>query len=156
MGGEAIDVRAATRGDVEALVACNLGMAQETEGVALDAARLRRGVEAVFEDPARGFYLVAEAGGQVAGALMITYEWSDWRNGVFWWIQSVYVLPAFRRRGVFRAMHEHLVRTARASREVCGIRLYVHRANAAARQTYQALGMIHSHYEMYEIDFVLG
>ena len=151
-----ITVRPATREDVEVLVGFNRAMAAETEDLELDAERLRAGTLAVLVDPARGFYQIAEIDGRAAGMLMITREWSDWRNGTFWWIQSVYVDPAFRRRGVYRAMHEHVVRDARAAADVCGVRLYVERENHRAQQTYQALGMSPSSYAMYEVDFVLG
>ena len=105
-------VRAAVLTDVEFLVDGNARMAMETESLELDRARLRAGVEAVFADPGRGFYLIAEAEGERAGQMMITYEWSDWRNGVFWWIQSVYTVPEMRGRGAFRAiMHQQLFPT---------------------------------------------
>jgi ribosomal protein S18 acetylase RimI-like enzyme len=92
----------------------------------------------------------------VVGQLMITYEWSDWRNGLFWWIQSVYVDPAWRRRGVFRSMHEAVVSQAKADRKVCGIRLYVEQENETAQAVYQRLGLSLSGYKVYEQDFVLA
>src|SRR5712671_6316268 len=112
-------VRPATLEDAEFLVSGNASMALETEGRALDTHTLRAGVCAVFDDSARGFYMIAEIDGQPAGQMMITYEWSDWRNGAFWWIQSVYVDPAWRRRGVFRRMHETVMATAKTSPNVC-------------------------------------
>src|SRR3981081_3276864 len=102
-----IDVRPATPEDAEFLVNGNARMALETEERVLDFEVLRAGVRAVFDDPARGFYLIAEIDGQPAGQMMITYEWSDWRNGAFWWIQSVYTLPESRGRGVFKALYSH-------------------------------------------------
>ena len=156
MADEQIVVRPAGRADVETLVAFNRAMAAETEGVALDVERLRAGTEAVFDDPSRGFYRIAEVDGRAAGMLLVTREWSDWRNGDFWWIQSVYVDPRFRRRGVYRAMHEQVVRDARAAANVCGVRLYVERANQRAKRTYESLGMAPGGYDMYEVDFVLG
>jgi GNAT superfamily N-acetyltransferase len=125
-------------------------MAEETEGKALDPETTRRGVRALFDDPSRGFYLVAERGGTVVASLMITTEWSDWRNGQFWWIQSVYVRPSDRRTGVYTALHRAVRRRARNAAEVCGLRLYVERGNTPARDTYEALGMTEASYRMYE------
>ena len=148
-----IIVREASPEDAAALVAFNQAMARETEGVALDAELVREGVKAVFASPDRGFYLVAEVQRQVAGALLVTYEWSDWRNSTFWWVQSVYVDPGWRRKGVYRAMHSHVYDIASSRQDVCGIRLYVDRKNRAAQRTYASLGMARARYDMYEIDF---
>jgi ribosomal protein S18 acetylase RimI-like enzyme len=112
-------------------------------------------VEAVVRDPAKGIYFVAAAGGAVIGQLMITYEWSDWRNGTFWWIQSVYVRPDVRHQGVFRALYRHVRDLARSRDGVCGIRLYVEQDNARAQKTYRALGMRETPYRILEEDFVL-
>ena len=109
-----------------------------------------RGVEAVLSDPGHGFYVVADTGGEIAGSLLVTFEWSDWRNGRFWWIQSVYVRPAYRRRGVYRALHEFVRDRARSTGGVVGLRLYVERENAVAQRTYAALGMDETPYRMYE------
>lgn len=151
-----VTVRPATRGDVELLGAFNRAMALETEGKDLDPDRLRAGIEAVFEDPARGRYLVAERGGHAVGSLLLTLEWSDWRNGEFWWIQSVYVPPEARRGGVFSSLYHTVVEEARGTPGVAGIRLYVERENVAAQRVYGALGMQRSGYRFYEVDFVLG
>jgi GNAT superfamily N-acetyltransferase len=148
-----IRVRQASLADLEAVVAFNAAMAQETEGKNLEPARLRAGVEAVLQQEKLGFYLVAEIEGKVAGQLLITTEWSDWRNGYFWWIQSVYVAPDYRRRGVYRALHEHARTKALSRQNVCGVRLYVDRDNRIAQQVYRNLGMSHSHYDLYEIEF---
>ena len=145
-------MRRATRGDLEALVAFNAAMARETEGKALDLGRLRAGAEAVLGDARRGFYLVAETAGQVVGQLLVTAEWSDWRNAYFWWVQSVYVSPDYRRRGVYRALDSHIRAEARRRGDICGVRLYVERANRVARQAYTSLGMTRSRYDLYEID----
>ncbi len=152
--GQQTTVREARPTDVEALVSFNAAMAKETEGKSLDIERLTRGVRAVFESPEKGFYIVAEAGGCAVGALLVTYEWSDWRNATFWWIQSVYVMPEWRRRGVYRAMHTWVYDAARSRPDVCGVRLYVDRANRVAQRTYASLGMVKSHYDLFETDFV--
>ena len=147
-----ITVRLGTPGDIDALVASQQAMARETEGKTLHAAQLRKGVNAVFISPDKGFYLVAQVESEVVGTLLITYEWSDWRNATFWWVQSVYVDPSWRRRGVYRAMHEYVRESASARKDVCGLRLYVDRDNHVAQQTYADLGMVNSRYDMYEMD----
>jgi ribosomal protein S18 acetylase RimI-like enzyme len=145
-------VRPANRADAATLVAFNQTMAQETEGKRLDREVLTRGVTAVFDEPNRGFYLIAEGRrGEIVGQLMVTYEHSDWRDGTFFWIQSVYVAPAARRQGVYRALHDEVVARAKARGDVCGVRLYVERDNAAAQRTYEAMGMQRTIYEMYEV-----
>lgn len=148
-------VRAATASDIAFLVDGNARMALETEALTLDPDRLRAGVEAVFAEPYRGFYLVAERDGQPAGQMMVTYEWSDWRNGVFWWIQSVYTLPEHRGRGVFRELYAEVEDRARQAGNVCGLRLYVEAHNEAAQATYRRCGMSETVYRMYEVDQVL-
>ncbi len=147
-----ITVRLGTSSDVDVLVASQQAMARETEGKTLDAAQLRKGVNAVFKSPDKGFYLVGQVDGEVVGTLLVTYEWSDWRNATFWWVQSVYVAPSWRRRGVYRAMHEYVFETASARKDVCGLRLYVDRDNHVAQKTYADLGMVNSRYDMYEMD----
>ncbi len=151
-------IREAEPGDVATLVDFNIAMAAETEHRDLDRELLTAGVRAVLEDSTRGRYFVAAEEGtrRIVGALLVTYEWSDWRNGVFWWIQSAYVLVAERRRGVFRALYRFLVHRARSSRNVCGLRLYVEQENERAQAVYQTLGMIRSPYRMFEVDFVFG
>lgn len=150
---EDVKVRPATAGDTERLVDFNRAMAEESEDKGLDVATLRRGVGHLLAHPAEGFYLMAERHGEPAGALMVTYEWSDWRNGRFWWIQSVYVRPEHRRRGVYRALHDHVRERARRDAEACGLRLYVERENTGAMATYRALGMVETRYRMYEEEF---
>ncbi|SPE56699.1 GCN5-related N-acetyltransferase [Verrucomicrobia bacterium] len=130
----------------------NVRLAAETEGLQLDPACVATGVAAVLNDPAKGIYFVAESDGAVVGQLMITYEWSDWRNGNIWWIQSVYVKEGFRRRQVFRKLFDHLVRLARETPDVCGLRLYMHGDNLRARQTYERLGMTATRYEVFEME----
>ena len=151
-------VRTATLADTERIAAFQQAMALETEGKRLDATTLRKGVAGVFEAPEKGFYVVVvadAAGGDapVVASLLITYEWSDWRNATFWWIQSVYVDPGWRRKGVYRAMYDHVLSLARGRGDVCGLRLYVERTNIIARKTYDSLGMHTSHYDLYEMDF---
>ena len=138
-----------------ALARFNHAMALETEDLELDFERLEQGVRAVLEDPAKGFYTVAERDGQVIGQLLITYEWSDWRNGVFWWVQSVYVAPDHRGQGVYRQIYEAILNQAKQRDDVCGVRLYVEHNNEKAKLTYSRLGMGATEYEMWEDDFVL-
>jgi GNAT superfamily N-acetyltransferase len=148
-------IRPATLEDTEFLVSGNASMALETEARTLDTHTLRAGVCAVFDDPARGFYLIAELDGQPAGQMMITYEWSDWRNGAFWWIQSVYTLPESRGRGVFKAFYSHVESLARANGAVCGLRLYVEAHNQRAQAAYERCGMREAVYRMFEVDYSL-
>ncbi len=149
------EIRLASPADVETIAAYNAAMARETEELKLDLGRLRAGVAAVVADPAKGFYLVAEEHGAVTGQLLITFEWSDWRNGVFWWVQSVYVRPESRGQGVYSSLYRDAVRRAREAGDVCGLRLYVERENERAQAAYRKLGMRSTVYEMYETDFVL-
>src|SRR5512139_1278708 len=144
-----VTVRDARREDLPQLVQWNAAMAWETEHKQLDPALLTRGMAAVFDEPRRGFYLVAEHDGTPAGCLMVTYEWSDWRCGDFWWIQSVYVAESARRSGVFRTLYADVARRARAAGAV-GLRLYVETENERAQATYAGLGMERCHYFMYE------
>ena len=124
-------------------------MARETEQLELDDSVVTAGVRAVMEDAKLGRYYVALDGDEVCACLLITFEWSDWRNALVWWIQSVYVAPAHRRRGLFRALYAHL-RTEAAGAGACGLRLYVERDNVRAQATYTALGMQETHYRMFE------
>ena len=148
-------IRTAVRSDVDLLARFNQAMAQESEDKPLDLDRIKAGIVGLLERPAEGYYLIAEdPRGEPAGALMLTFEWSDWRNGRFWWIQSVYVRPEFRRKGVYSALHEHVRNAARADSESCGLRLYVERENTGAQATYRAMGMVETHYRLYEEEFV--
>jgi GNAT superfamily N-acetyltransferase len=145
--------------DLDRLIEFSLAMALETEGRTLERSRLRQGILGILTEPTRGFFRVAETAGRggarVVGQIMVTYEWSDWRNATFWWIQSVYVIPECRRQGVYRTMHEAIRREARATPGVCGIRLYVEGTNRTAQQAYRQAGMRMSTYQVYEEDFVL-
>lgn len=151
-----IKVRLATPADAEFLVRGNAAMALETEHLSLNLDRLRDGVHALFEQPSRGVYYIAELDAQRAGQMMITYEWSDWRNGLFWWIQSVYVEPRSRSRGVFKAIYRHVEHLARTTPGICGLRLYVENSNSQAQEIYERLGMQRTAYQMFEVDSVLG
>lgn len=148
-----VTISTARNSDIPALVRGNLAMAHETEGLNLDQSVVADGVAAVFADSGRGFYLVARCDNKVVGQLMITSEWSDWRNRRYWWIQSLYIIPAYRRRGILHRMYRHALNLAEKQGDVCGIRLYVHRDNQTAQRSYARLKMAESHYLMYEFDF---
>ncbi len=159
MSGHAeLRVREALAADADLLARWNAAMAWETEHKRLDPDTLARGARAVFAQPARGRYFIAQRSGaegpsEAAGCLLLTEEWSDWRCGLWWWIQSVYVAPEHRRHGVYRALHAHVRALARATPEVCGLRLYVEKANARAQRTYAALGMGDAGYVVFEEEF---
>lgn len=143
-------VRPAAPSDAALLADFNLAMARETEGLELDPRVLARGVSAALADPAKGEYRICELDGVPCAALLITREWSDWRCGWAWWIQSVYVAPAGRRRGAYRALHQSVLADARR----CGakaVRLYVDRTNTGAQRTYERVGMARSHYDLFEV-----
>ena len=148
-----ITVRPAATADVRHLVRFNVAMAVESEDKGLDPSMLEDGIRYLLAHPKQGFYLVAESDGEVVGALMVTFEWSDWRSGRFWWIQSVYVDPAHRRHGVYGSLHAEVRNTALADPEGCGIRLYVEQDNTGAQATYRQLGMQETHYRIYEEEF---
>ena len=139
-------IREATAGDLDFIAAANAALAAETEGQELEMALLRPGIQAVLDDRTLGRYYLAEIDGRVVGQLLTTYEWSDWRNGQFLWIQSVYVLQEFRAAGVFRALYDHLSSLAAHDSRICGIRLYVDRSNASAQGVYAQVGMHRSNY----------
>ena len=145
-----ITVRRATATDAPPLTEFNIAMALETEDHPLDRSTVLAGVTRLFQHPEHGFYLVAEFDKAVVGALMITKEWSDWRDGLWWWIQSVYVIKAQRRRGAFRRLYEHVCELAQSEDDVCGIRLYVEKDNSGAQSVYRDMGMSETHYRLYE------
>jgi ribosomal protein S18 acetylase RimI-like enzyme len=147
---ERIEIRAARVADRDLLVGFAIAMARETEGKELDPGVLGPGVAALLADPQKGRTFLLEDRGEAVATLMLTTEWSDWRNGFFWWIQSVYVTPAARGRGHYRRLHEHVRALAAAEPDVYGLRLYVERKNRAAQATYRALGMHETHYRLYE------
>lgn len=145
-----IKIRAAGAQDAPVIVGFNQAMARETEGKELATEVLTTGVSSLLAQPQYGFYLIAESAGEPAGCLMITYEWSDWRNKLFWWVQSVYIAPRYRRRGVYSHLYAEVKRRAALAGNVCGFRLYVEKENASAQVTYRSLGMSETHYHMYE------
>lgn len=146
----AVRIREARPADHALLVDFAAAMARETEGKELDPTALQPGVAALLADPQKGRTFVLEEAGAPVATLMLTTEWSDWRNGYFWWIQSVYVQPSSRGRGHYRRLHEHVRTLAAAAPDVYGLRLYVERENEGARATYRALGMHETHYLLYE------
>lgn len=143
-------IRTASRGDAAALINFNQAMALETEGKQLEEEKITYGVEAVFTDEKKGFYVVAESEDRIVGGLMVTYEWSDWRNKWFWWIQSVYILPEGRGQKLYSRMYTFVKERAAEAGNVCGFRLYVETENTHAQKVYEALGMASSHYLMFE------
>jgi GNAT superfamily N-acetyltransferase len=145
-----VKYRDANMRDLLPIVDFQVTMARETEGIDLDVHICMRGVEAVFEDRSLGRYVIAEVDGKVVGSLLLTYEWSDWRNGVVWWIQSVYVQPEHRRKGIYAGLYKHVQRVAAVNEIVKGIRLYVDRRNTDAQEVYRKLGMDGEHYQVFE------
>ncbi len=146
-----IRVRRAVRGDAGTIASFNAVMAVETEGITIPDEVAHAGAAAVFDDPSLGFYLVAESDGAIVGSLMITYEWSDWSNALYWWIQSVYVSSEHRRRGVYRALHNGVLELAREAGNVRAIKLYVFEDNERAKATYESMGMERAHHAIYEV-----
>jgi len=151
---EQLSIRLAREDDIAFLAECNAAMAFETERKTLDPATLTRGIAAVFADGRRGFYLLAERAGERVGCLLVTYEWSDWRNGDWYWIQSVYVIASARRSGVFRSLYAAVEQRARSTPGVVGLRLYVEQDNDAALATYVALGMGEVGYRFLQRSFI--
>jgi len=144
------DIRKGMREDITLIAQYNVAMAHETENLTIELALLKKGVEAVINDDSHGYYLLAETEKVVVGCMMITYEWSDWRSGQFWWIQSVYVHPAHRRKGIFKALYEKVKTLAEKENTCVGLRLYVESENTQAKKTYEKLGMKKTHYHLYE------
>lgn len=149
MTNNSFEIINATAEETEAIVQFQMAMAQESEGTSLDLERLRNGVSKAMEDPAKGEYLVAKSNGKTIASLMLTKEWSDWNAQWYLWVQSVYVLPEFRRQGVYKTMYEK-VKTIAKEQNISQVRLYVDTTNYPAQQTYQRLGMKQTHYLMYE------
>lgn len=151
--GMKLNIRDATPADGTIIASFNARMAEETEGRPLPAEIIGPGVAALLADPGKGRYWVAQIDGRLVGQMMVTYEWSDWRNGTLWWIQSVYVHPDFRRRGIYSSLYRHVEALAVASDDVRGLRLYVENSNKRAQQTYGALGMVDPNYKVMETIF---
>ena len=147
---EELEVRAGRPEDAPAIADFQLRMARETEDLELDPGILAGGVEAIFTDPRKGAYWVAERRGRLVGGLLTPVEWSDWRNGTILWIQSVYVVPEERGRGVYRALYQHLRARVEADPALKGIRLYVDKRNAGAQRVYERLDMTREHYDTFE------
>jgi ribosomal protein S18 acetylase RimI-like enzyme len=152
MSGIDIQIRQAVLADTPVIAEFNLRLAEESENLRLDPDCVHAGVDSLLRDPAKGLYFVAEAEGMVVGQVMITYEWSDWRNGNLWWLQSVYVKPEFRQLGIFRRLFEYLQKMASEKTDVRTLRLYMHSENTRARKTYEKLGMKPTHYEVFELE----
>ena len=148
-------VRPASLSDASFIADANARLAIETEGRRLSPRRLKAGVRALLRDQSKCTYFIAEIDGEVAGQLLITREWSDWRNGHFWWIQSVYVVEKFRGQGVFRSLFKHVRTLAKREPDVCGLRLYMEADNSRARQAYERLGLKQTEYQVFELDFVM-
>ena len=143
-------IRRAMSQDADELAAFNISMARETEGVDLIPEVIGAGVRAMIDNPQMGFYLVVELDNGIQASLMVTTEWSDWRNGMFWWIQSVYVRPQYRRQGLYRELYARVKEMAEQEPSVCGFRLYVERENRRAQLTYESLGMSETEYRLFE------
>lgn len=142
-------IRRAKPQDLDTLVRFNQALAQEIKGEGLDLHLLTQGVQAVLDDPNRGFYTVVEVEAQAIAACLVTFEWSDWRNAWFWWLQDVYVQPSYRQQGIFRAIYTHLKKQAQVEK-ACGLRLYVYQQNTRAQEVYQRVGMNPSSSLMFE------
>jgi GNAT superfamily N-acetyltransferase len=143
-------IRQSNRVDLNSIVDFQLKMAKETEGLELNIERLSKGVAAVYDDPGKGTYYVAEIGEKVVASLLTTYEWSDWRNGMVLWIQSVYVLPDYRGKGVYKQMYQFLKEKVENDSGLLGLRLYVEKNNTVAQCVYEKCGMDGEHYGMFE------
>jgi len=143
-------IRKAVPDDINWITRCQVAMADETEGLRLETAVVRKGVTTVLLDSSHGFYLIYEEKGQPAGCLMVTKEWSDWRAQTVWWIQSLYVLPGWRQKGIFSSMFAYLKEQVLQSDDIAGIRLYVDRLNSVAQKVYETVGMNGAHYRLYE------
>ena len=145
-----LKIRKAKHTDQETIAGFQIKMAKETEALNLDWETVSNGVNAIFKNPGLGQYFLAEIDGKVVASLMTTFEWSDWRNSMVWWLQSVYILPEYRRKGIFRKMYGHVKNLVQQDEKVSGIRLYVATSNNRAQNTYEAVGMNGQHYRLFE------
>jgi GNAT superfamily N-acetyltransferase len=144
-------IREASEKDIEIIVEYNYNLAKETEHIELDRNVVYKGVEKVIKDRSKGIYFLFEAEGRVVGQLLITKEWSDWRDGEFWWVQSVYVHKDYRKNNVFKALYHHVEDIVLKDEKLCGLRLYVEKDNVTAQNTYRSLGMEETYYKLYEM-----
>ena len=151
MKKDIIKIRKAELRDAGTIAGFNALIAMETEGMELDPKTALLGAKAIIKDPHKGFYLVAESKGEIIGQLMVTNEWSDWRNKYFLWIQSVYVREDYRRKGIYSSLFRHLKDLAGFKKNVAGLRLYVEKNNEVAKEVYEQLGMTNPHYDIYEL-----
>ncbi|HEY9486974.1 MAG TPA: GNAT family N-acetyltransferase [Chryseosolibacter sp.] len=145
-----INIRLATREDAGRILDFQLRMARETEDISLDKLVVAQGINALFDDPAKGVYYVAEVAGTVAGCFLITFEWSDWRNGMIWWLQSLYVDINYRQQGIFKRMYDYIIQTIEGDSSISGLRLYVDKSNERAQHVYRSTGMNGDHYTVFE------
>ncbi|MBC8321271.1 MAG: GNAT family N-acetyltransferase [Bacteroidetes bacterium] len=145
-----IHTRPANEYDAQVIADFQIKMARETEGLELDRDTVNNGIISVFRDPQKGKYYVAAENDKIVASMLITHEWSDWRNNWVYWLQSVYVIPEKRGIGVFKLMYQHILKQVNDSNEVAGIRLYVDKKNLAAREVYNKLGMDGDHYQVFE------
>jgi len=146
-------VSKAQQSDIKEIIQFNINMAMETENKKLNKETVTKGVQEVFNTPSLGYYIIVKDSSGILGCLMITYEWSDWRNGLFWWIQSVYVKKEYRRKGVYKKMYKFIHERAIADKKCTGIRLYVENNNSIAQKVYNNLGMTETYYKLFEVDF---
>jgi GNAT superfamily N-acetyltransferase len=146
-----IHIRPAIPSDIPVLADFQVKLALETENFVLDKTIVTKGMQAMFDDPTKGKYFIAEYNNEIAGCHSITFEWSDWRNGMVWWLQSVYVAESFRKYGIFKAMFENIQRMIKGDASIRGLRLYVDKTNVRAQQIYQAMGMNGDHYSVFEL-----
>jgi GNAT superfamily N-acetyltransferase len=146
-----VSIRKATARDIEIIAGFQKRLALETENYNLDLTIVKKGMQAMLDDPSKGIYFVAEVEGEIAGCHSITYEWSDWRNGMVWWLQSVYVVEQHRKNGVFKAMFDNLKNLIAADPGLAGLRLYVDKSNGRAMKVYAAMGMNGEHYSVFEL-----
>lgn len=146
-------IRKAAASDAAIIAKFNIELAWETEALRLEPDCIAAGVQRLLQDSSKGFYYVCELDGKVVGQVMVTFEWSDWRNANIWWLQSVFVDPAYRGRGVFAALFRQVEKLAREGQDICGLRLYMHETNTRARSAYHKLGMTETKYRVLELDF---
>lgn len=146
-----VSIRKSTEKDIDIIALFQEKLAFETENFKLDLTTVKNGMQAMLDDPSKGRYFVAEVDGEIAGCHSITYEWSDWRNGMVWWLQSVYVVEKHRKNGVFKAMFDNLKRLMSEEPNIAGLRLYVDKSNERAQKVYRAMGMNGDHYSVFEL-----